>query len=46
MINLSHLLLQDLVEATSLDRFQKGLDIYVGNGTIHHYKAPNCILSL
>lgn len=43
MINLSHLLPQDLIEATSLDRFQKGFDIYVGNGNIHNYKAPNRI---
>lgn len=37
MINLSHLLPQDLIEATSLVGFQKGLDIYVDSGNARNY---------
>lgn len=37
MINLSHLLLQDLIEATSLAGFQKGLDVYVDSGNTRNY---------
>lgn len=37
MINLLHLLPQDLIEGMNFAAFQKGLDIYVDNRNTHGY---------